>query len=336
MNSKQTLQRTAINITAVFALFIILFVLQQTKVLNAYYTDIMVSICINIILTVSLNFTTGFLGQLVLGHAAFMSIGAYTAALISKAIVASGAPLALAIAVGLILAGIMAAVFGFIIGMPALRLRGDYLAIITLGFGEIIRVIIQNLPFTGGASGLYSIPTIPTMPKFTLVYFLAAISIFIMITSVRSRAGRAVISIREDEIASEASGIPTTRYKMLAFVLAAFFAGIAGGLYAHNIAMIQPSNFNFNLSVELVIMVVLGGMGSLTGSVIAAIVLTALPEVLRNILGSLVDYRMVIYSLILILFMIFRPGGFFGQYEFSLYDFLKKHGLLGKKAKDGK
>lgn len=328
MNGKQTAQRSVVNLVVIFAIFAILYALQSNGTINAYYSGILVSICINIILTVSLNLTTGFLGQLVLGHAGFMSVGAYTTGIISKAMVAAGQPLYLSIAVSLLVAGIIAAIFGLVIGIPALRLRGDYLAIITLGFCEIIRVLIQNLKITGGAKPFMGIPIISTMPKFTLVFFMAVISIFIMITSVRSRAGRAIISIREDEIAAEASGIPTTYYKTFAFVLAAFFAGIAGGLYAFHIGVLKPTDFDFNKSVELVIMVVLGGMGSMTGSVLAAIVLTALPELLRNILGDLVGYRMLIYSLVLILLMIYRPSGLLGQYEFSLYGFLQKRGLF--------
>ena len=197
------------------------------------------------------------------------------------------------------------------IGIPALRMRGDYLAIITLGFGEIIRVVANALPITGGAMGLSGIPA---YTNFTNAYWVMIISVFVIYAFIKSRHGRAVLSIREDEIAAEASGVRTTYYKMMAFVLAAFFAGIAGGLYAHQVGVLAPSKFDFNYSVEFLVMVVLGGMGSITGSIIAATVLTILPEALRGFS----DYRMLLYSVVLIVMMLFRPTGLLGTYEFSL------------------
>ena len=217
--------------------------------------------------------------------------------------------------------------FGVIIGVPALRLKGDYLAILTLGFGEIIRVLILATPFTGGAAGLSGIPLLTT---FTYVFIVAILTVAVIFAFIHSRHGRAVIAIREDEIAAEAAGIHTTYYKLLAFVLAAFFAGIAGGLYAHHIGVLDPSKFDFNYSVEILIMVVLGGMGSITGSVVAAIVLTLLPELLRGFS----EYRMLIYSIILICVMLFKPSGLLGQHEFSLTKILNK--FRGKKAESKK
>ena len=306
------------NFILVFALYGILYYFIAAGIFNRYISGIITLVFINIILTVSLNLASGFLGQLVLGHAGFMSVGAYAAALFHMY---SGLPGTIALPISLILGGLVAAVFSVIIGIPALRLRGDYLAIITLGFGEIIRVLILAFDFTGGAKGLRGIPTFVEqgqgnndLVKFSYVFFVAILTVYIIFSFIRSRHGRAVIAIREDEIAAEASGINTTYYKLLAFILAAFFAGIAGGLYAHHIGVLAPAKFNFNYSVEILVMVVLGGMGSITGSVISATVLTILPEMLRQFS----DYRMLAYSVILIIVMLFRPTGLMGQYEFSL------------------
>ncbi len=314
-----------VNIIGVAVLYLVLEVLIFTGVINRYYSDIITLACINVILAVSLNLVTGLLGQLVLGHAGFMLVGGYAAGLFTKM---SGIPLQIAFPIGLLFSGIVAAVFGIVIGVPALRLKGDYLAIITLGFGEIIRVIANNLEITNGAKGLSGIQSLnnsgnPTV-MFTYVFFIAVIVIFAMFTFGRSRHGRAVIAIREDEIAAEASGIHTTYYKLLAFVIAAFIAGVAGGLYAHHIGIIDPAKFDFNRSVEILVMVVLGGMGSITGSILAAIVLTFLPEVLRMLPGDLANYRMLLYSVVLIIVMLFRPTGLLGRAEFSGAGFLDK------------
>lgn len=296
----------------------------SSGMIDRYMSSIICMVCINIILTVSLNLASGFLGQLVLGHAGFMSVGAYAAALFTMY---SGLPISAALPIGLVIGGLVAAVFSVIIGIPALRLRGDYLAIITLGFGEIIRVLILAFDFTGGAKGLRGIPMYVEkgqqgndLVKFGYVFLIAVLTIYVIYSFIRSRHGRAVIAIREDEIAAEASGINTTYYKLLAFILAAFFAGIAGGLYAHHIGVLDPSKFNFNYSVEILVMVVLGGMGSITGSVISATVLTILPEALREFS----DYRMLIYSVILIIVMLFRSEGLMGQRELSLRKLAEK------------
>lgn len=313
-----------IILVLVLALYILLSVLISANIINPYYSGILTMVCINVILAVSLNLATGFLGQLVLGHAGFMSVGAYSAALFTMY---SGLPTVVSFPLALLVGGIVAAAFGVIIGVPALRLKGDYLAILTLGFGEIIRVLILAMPFTGGAAGLSGIPLLTT---FTYVFIIAIITVAVIFAFIHSRHGRAVIAIREDEIAAEAAGIYTTYYKLLAFVLAAFFAGIAGGLYAHHIGVLDPSKFDFNYSVEILIMVVLGGMGSITGSIVAAIVLTLLPELLRGFS----EYRMLIYSVILICVMLFKPSGLLGQHELSLTKILNK--FRGKKAETKK
>ena len=305
----------AVNLVLVLLLFAALYFLVSSGTVNRYYADLISLVCINVTLAVSLNLVTGVLGQLVLGHAGFMLVGAYACALFTKS---SALPISVSFPIGLVLAGLMSAVFGVVIGVPALRLRGDYLAIITLGFGEIIRVVANNLKITGGAMGLSGIQAIANRknPAGMLPYafFIAAAAIFISFAFARSRHGRAVIAIREDEIAAEASGINTTYYKLLAFVLAAFIAGVAGGLYAHHLGVIDPAKYDFNRSVEILIMVVLGGMGSITGSVISASVLTVLPEALR----SFSNYRMLADSIGLICVMLFRPTGLLGKYEFSL------------------
>lgn len=304
---------SVVGLVLVLALYGVLAVLMAGKSINRYYSGILIMICINIILTVSLNLVSGFLGQLVLGHAGFMSVGAYSAALFTMY---SGLPVSVSFPLGLVTGGLTAALFGILIGIPALRLQGDYLAIITLGFGEIIRVLILAMPFTGGARGL-SVSTVVTRKTwvyFSWAFFVAVLAVFVVYSFIHSRHGRAVLAIREDEIAAEASGINTTYYKLLAFVLSAFIAGIAGGLYAHYIGVLNPAKFDFNYSTELLVMVVLGGMGSITGSVISATVLTILPELLRDFSS----YRMLVYSIILIIVMLFKPSGLMGEREFSL------------------
>ncbi|HBT65892.1 MAG TPA: branched-chain amino acid ABC transporter permease [Ruminococcaceae bacterium] len=296
-------------------LFFVLLISINTKTISWSDTGIIILICINVTLAASLNLVTGILGQLVLGHAGFMLVGAYAASLFT---LHSGLPLAIAFPIGLLLSGIVAAMFGVVIGLPALRLRGDYLAIITLGFGEIIRVVANNLKITNGAMGLSGMESLSSRrnpsPMFIYAYVIAIVVVILMFTFGRSRHGRAVISIREDEIASESMGINTTYYKLFAFVFAAFIAGVAGGIYAHHYGMIDPSKFDFNRSVEILIMVVLGGMGSITGSVISATVLTLLSERLRDFS----EYRMILYATILILVMLFKPSGLLGRYEISI------------------
>ena len=309
---KSKFKSYVLNLAGIFTIYILLSSLMEANIINRYYSGILVMVCINIIMTISLNLTTGFLGELALGHAGFMSVGAFTAGVITKALTENAGmdPLH-SLPISLLAGGIFAAAMGLLIGIPALRLKGDYLAIITLGFGEIIRVIIQNMEITGGAAG---ISRIPRVNDFGISYFIMVTVVILLFTLGRSRHGRAIISIRENEVASEATGISTTYYKIFAFTLAAFFAGIAGGLYAHQIGRISATTFNFNKSIEYLVMVVLGGMGSFTGSVISAAVLTLLPEMLREFS----DYRLLLYSIILIVMMLFRPRGLMGTSEFSL------------------
>lgn len=314
---KNRLKSYFINIGAIIVIYALLTLLMKTGIINSYYEVIVISIGINIILAVSLNLATGYLGQLALGHAGFMAVGAYVSAICTAHM---NLPDTLQLIVSLLIGGIVAGIFGILVGVPALRLKGDYLAIITLAFGEIIRVIILNLKITGGARGLKGIPL---LTSFNSVYWITVIIVAIIYTLINSRHGRAIISIREDEIAAESVGIPTTFYKNFAFSLAALFAGIGGGLYAHYYTVLDPGSFDFMRSIEILIIVVLGGMGSLTGSIVAAIVLTILPQLLIDF----ADWRMLIYSIILVIMMIFRPEGLFGKKEFSLM------GLLNIKQK---
>lgn len=282
--------------------------LTSTDVMSRYTSGIFILVCINIILATSLNITVGNLGQIALGHAGFMSVGAYAAALFTKSGLIPGIP---GYFIGLLIGGILACIIGIIIGIPALRLKGDYLAIITLAFGEIIRVLIEYFQFTGGAQGLRGIPR---MQNVSIIFLLTIACVAMMFSVMTSRHGRAVLSIREDEIASEASGINVTYYKTFAFALSAFFAGIAGGIYAHNIGILGAKIFDYNMSFNILVMVVLGGMGSFTGAVFSAVVLTVIPELLRQF----ADWRMIAYAIILIFMMIFRPQGLLGRAEFSL------------------
>jgi branched-chain amino acid transport system permease protein len=288
----------------------------------AYPAIVLVNLFVNVVLAVSLNVVNGFTGQFSLGHAGFMSIGAFASALVSLALSdtqLSGLPLALSdgLLFGLALAVGMAAaaVAGLLVGLPSLRLRGDYLAIVTLGFGEIIRSIIENVPALGGALGLSGLPL-----RTGIVWAgLGAVAVVVMARRLKaSTQGRALLAIREDEVAAEAMGVDTTGYKVRAFVISAAWAGLAGGLVAHLIGSIAPGNFNFVRSMESVVMVVLGGLGSITGSVVAATALSLLLELLRDFQ----TFRMPVYALLLILLMLSRPQGLFGTHE--LWDLWKR------------
>ncbi len=309
-------QEYGITLIGVILLYSVLLVLMATGVINGYLKGVLVLIGINIVAATSLNLATGYLGQLALGHAGFMAIGAYTAGLLMQMIKMLNMPTDLALIIALIMGGVMAAFFGVLIGIPALRLRGDYLGIVTLGFGEIIRISIFNLEFTGGARGFRGYPG---SIDFTRMYIIVAIVLTVLFLLIRSRHGRAIVSIREDEIAAEAVGVPTTFYKIFGFATSAFFAGIAGGALAFYQRMIDPKKFTFMYSVEIFIIVVLGGMGSLTGTVVAAVVLGILNEFLHVI----DQWRLVIYSVLLIIMMIFRPEGLLGNKEFSFVGLIK-------------
>lgn len=297
--------------------FLILSLLIDLEVINRYITGILILICIFIIMAVSLNVATGFLGQLVLGHAGFMAVGAYTAALTGIALRDSISSDLLLFIVSALVAIIASGIVGIIVGFPALRLRGDYLGIMTLGFGEIVKVILTNMKdVTGGAQGLTGIPRIM---NFEIAYFAAVFVVVVVWLFMHSRHGRAILSIREDEIASESVGINVTMFKLLGFTIAAGLGGLGGAVFAFKDGFLAPTSFGFVKSVDIFVIVVLGGMGSITGSIVAAVFLTSLPEFLREF----ESYRMLVYSFLLMITMLFRPQGLMGTKEFNL-NFLNK------------
>ncbi len=277
---------------------------------DGYYLRIMIFIGINIILALGLNLITGVTGQLSMGHAGFMSLGAYTSAILS---VHFGTPFFLAIIAG----ALLAALFGFLIGIPTLRLDGDYLAMVTIGFAEIIRVFFLNFEPGGKAVGFSGIPQETT---FTTVWIIVIVVIILNSKLFNSRVGRSLFAIRENEIAAEACGINTTRMKVLAFTVGSLLGGLGGGLYAHYMYYINPQDFGFMKSIEILNMVVLGGMGSIPGTIIGVIILTLAPEVLRVV----AEYRLLVYGALLVILMIFRPNGLLG--DVRIYDLKKRWG----------
>jgi len=286
-----------------------------TNYLDPYYVQVITLAAIYVTLAVSLNLVMGETGQFSLCHAAFMAVGAYASACITSYGLPKWFPnlqftgdsfwSQVTFLPVLIAGGLAAGLAGFIVGVPSLRLRGDYLALVTLGFGEIIRVILQNTDAVGGARGMEAIP-----PATNLFWSIgaAAIAIYFSSALVRSTYGKGFHAVRDDELAAESSGIDTTAYKVTAFVWGAFFAGVAGALYAHCVEFISPDGFTYLKSIEILVMVVLGGMGQIGGVVVAAIFLTFLNEWLRQLAG----YRIVAYSLMIILLMILRPQGLLG------------------------
>ena len=289
--------------------------------LDPYFVDVLTRIGINITLAVSLNLINGHTGQFSLGHAGFMAVGAYTAAaltmFVGPHVLPADAPVTLAMIwflLALIAGGTVAAAAGLFVGAPSLRLKGDYLAIVTLGFGQIIAVVFRNIEPLGGALGLNG------MPAYTNLFWAfaaAAITVYVVTTMVNSTYGRGFLATHDDEVAAEAMGINTTRYKIVAFVIGAFFAGIAGGLLGHFSLTINPKGFDFNKSIEIVVMVIVGGMGRTGGVILAAVVLTLLPEGLRTLAGVspalrwIGEARPLLYSILLIGLMLLRPQGLF-------------------------
>lgn len=285
--------------------------LVQVGIIDAYLQATMVTICVNIILAVSLNLVTGFTGQFSLGHAGFMAIGAYSTALITMSM-----PTVLGFILGLLVGAILAALVGFLIGLPTLRLRGDYLAIATLGMAEIIRVLLLNFEFSNGAAGLSGIPQ---FVNWNWLFVLTAGTIVLISNFLNSRHGRDCIAVREDEIAAESIGVRSTKAKTLAFSVGAFFGAIAGGVYASYFYFIKPDLFGFMQSINILVIVVLGGLGSISGSIIAAILLA----VVSTLLQPFPEIRMILYSLVLVVLMVFRPQGIMGSRELSLSLFSK-------------
>ncbi len=302
----------------VFALVIygIIMGLTSAGVLSAFWQLNLIFAGINIILAASLNLINGYTGQFSLGHAGFMAVGAYVGVVLTT-------NFQMAFPVAILAGGLTAGLLGALIGLPTLRLRGDYLAIATLGLGEIVRIVIINVPYVGGAAGFKGIPH---HTDFTWVFCLMLVTLFIIKNFVNSRHGRACLAIRENEIAAESMGVNTTRYKVLAFSIGAFFAGVAGVLFGHNMYILSPASFTFMQSFNILIMVVMGGLGSMTGSIAGALVVTFLSAAL----ASFPNARMIIYALALILLMFYRPQGLFGYVEITamqpLRRFFKKGG----------
>ena len=300
--------------------------------IDDYQARLLVFIAVNIILATSLNLINGFTGQFSIGHAGFMAVGAYSSAYFSvtygKAIEASLASMgetaatSVVLIIAIVIGALVAAIMGLIVGIPSLRLKGDYLAIVTLGFAEIIRIVILNIDAVGGATGFQ----VPGYANFLWIGIFTVITVVVIHNIVKSDTGRALISIREDELAAEAMGVNTTRYKVTSFVIGSAFAGIAGVLFAHYNKFLSTNDFQFIKSFEIIIMIVIGGMGSMTGAILGAIIVTLLPELLRQLpdiqIGAatfkFADLRLVIFALILILTMILRPQGILGTREFGL------------------
>jgi branched-chain amino acid transport system permease protein len=297
-------KKEMLALVACIAFYAIVQGMIMLDVIGPFWELNLVLICINVILAVSLNLINGFTGQFSIGHAGFMAVGAYFGAVLT---VKLQLPFIVAIMGGAAAAGLL----GFIIGLPTLRLDGDYLAIATLGLGEIIRITILNIPYVGGASGFMGIPR---FSNFTWVFFATVFTVFFIRNLINSTHGRACISIRENQIAAEAMGIDTTKYKVMAFTIGAAFAGVAGTLFSHYFYIAHPASFTFMKSFDILTIVVLGGLGSISGSITAAILLTFVSAAL----ASYPEWRMIIYSLMLIVLMLYRPQGLFGNKEISL------------------
>lgn len=321
-------QKTFINNMITYAIVVVAYIVVQilmgTGHMSSLMKGLLVPFCIYVIMAVSLNLTVGILGELSLGHAGFMCVGAFAGALFSKCMKGSMDP-TVSLIIAVIIGAVVAAVFGILIGIPVLRLKGDYLAIVTLAFGEIIKNIINAVYLGRDGSGFHislkdsmslkmdadgevlikgaqGITGTPQAATFTIGVILVLITLFIVMNLVNSRTGRAIMAIRDNRIAAESIGINITKYKLMAFIISAALAGVAGVLYAHNLATLTalPKNFGYNQSIMILVFVVLGGIGSTRGSMIAAVVLTLLPELLRG----LNDYRMLIYAIVLIVMML--------------------------------
>ncbi|MDO5292032.1 MAG: branched-chain amino acid ABC transporter permease [bacterium] len=313
MNKKKK-RSYLINFAGILFVFFLLTGLFQSGILgdrSDYIKGICTTACYTIIMVASLNLLVGFMGEFSLGHAGFMSVGAYASAIVTNYLYQYVIPDGALFVIALLVGGVAAAIAGVLVGIPALRLRGDYLAIVTVAFAEIIRVAFCNFKITGSGRTMSGIAKLST---FNWCFWAMVLCLTFMFMYTRSRFGRTVVAIREDYIAASTSGINVTFYKVLNFAISAFFAGVGGAMYAHYMTAMIPTNFNFNYSAEMLTEVIIGGTGSLTGSIIGAAFLSSLPELMRQF----ASYRMLAYSVVLVLVMIFKPGGIFGKWEFSL------------------
>ncbi len=305
---------TGVIIVALAIFFTVVQVGINGGMISGYWVTNLYLMGINIILASSLNLINGFTGEFSLGHAGFMAVGAFAGAVVTANL---GLPFPVAIAVGML----AAAVAGVIVGLPTLRLRGDYLAIATLGFGEIVRVVLMNIDYVGGASGMMGIPEVVNWP---IIFGSVVISLLLIRNFICSSHGRACLAVRENDLAAQMMGVNTTYYKVLAFVIGAALAGLAGVLYAHYYSIIQPKDFSFLLTFDVLVMVMVGGLGSLTGSVVGAVLLTTVSAFLQ----SIPELRMVLYAILLVVSAVFRPQGLFGQKEITLSIFGKLGGVF--------
>jgi len=300
-----------VNYIAIAAVFALLIILHLTGALNRSMTSLVNQIGYSVILAVSLNLVVGFLGELTLGHAGFMCVGAYLGTFVGNALIKAGLGIVPTLLISFIVGGIAAAAFGFLVGLPALRLRGDYLAIVTLAFGEIIRNVCRNMPFFGGALGLqssiYSEVNTNKFPLFIPTFVCLFVMLIFVQNLIRSKHGRAITAIRDNEIAAKSMGINVTFYKLFIFIVSAFFAGVVGVIYGAAVSPVEYSAFDFNYSIEILVMVVLGGMGSINGSIIAATLLTVINFYLKAYLtGDMAAIKTLIYALILIVMVIYK------------------------------
>jgi branched-chain amino acid transport system permease protein len=314
MQVERRLSAAWIGLLLSMAVFTVLEGLMLARVINPYWQQIACLAGITAVSALGLNLIYGYTGQFSLGHAAFYGIGAYSAALLSRAMGGS----ILSLALGIVLAAMLAGLVALAIGLPILRLKSDYLAIATLGFGVIVKVLLDNsdkvVLAMGGSAGMSGIPR---LTSFGWVFGLALVAVIVLRNIVFSPVGRVLVSVREDELAAEAVGVNTTKYKTLGFAIGCAYAGAAGALYAHLYAYLNPMNFDFLKSIDVLLVVVLGGLGSISGTLVAAVAWTFLLEGLRVVLpAQFQDWRMVIYPVVLIVFMLVRPGGVFRRSEF--------------------
>ncbi len=334
MDTVKKFLKTYYPILGTILLYMLIMVLREVGIMNGYYIQIMMFAGINIMMTASLNLINGFTGQFCIGHAGFMSLGAYGAAVVTTLIFdGKNIPEPAQVPVfllGLLVGGIVAALVGMLIGLPSLKLKGDYLAIITLAFGEIVRAVLRLIQPIGGARGMIGIPNYANLGW---VIAFVALTLFLLRNLIYSPYGRAFIAIRDNEIAAGAMGINTTKYKIMSFCIAAFIAGVAGGLYAHVLAFIQPDSFSFTKSSDFLVYLYAGGSGSLTGSVVGALLLTVLPELLR----FMADWRLAVYAVVLVVVMLYRSEGLCGGKELPFLrirrEALYKERLFSKRNK---
>ena len=328
ITNKKKIGRDPITLLIVVLIYAVFSVLFYTGALNRQLTNLLVPVSCYIVLAISLNLVVGLLGELSLGHAGFMAAGLFSGCLLSIKL-SSVLPVEVSLPIAMIFGGVFAAFVGFLVGLPALRLRGDYLAIVTLACNDIITSVITNLKVTGGALGLNT-AAIYSKPKTLLPYatVLVILTVIVTMNLKHSKFGRAIQAIRDNRIAAEATGVNVTYYKLLVFMLAAFFAGMAGVLYGHNFSLTQAPAFNHNMSIEILVIVVLGGMGSVRGSIFAAIILKILPEL--PMVRKYSDYRMLVYSILLIVIMIAKSSPKFKEFTDDIKD--KIFGIFRKKT----